>query len=53
MKIERPILTAENPMASIALIDTWIAKTTDLLNYTITQLEEEVEKLKEGKENGQ
>lgn len=41
IKFDRPILNKENPMQNIALIDTWIAQTTDRLNYMVQQYNKE------------
>lgn len=37
MKIERPVLNGATPEENIAIIDTWIAKTADALNFILSQ----------------
>lgn len=51
MIIERPNLNKADPMANIAMIDTWIARTADALNYEWQQLQKELAALAEEKES--
>lgn len=51
MIIERPNLNKADPMANIAMIDTWIARTADALNYEWQQLQRELAALAEEKES--
>ena len=39
-QIERPDMTGKTPEEAIAALDTWLARLTDLLNYTLNHLDE-------------
>lgn len=41
IRIDRPILDKKNPEENIAIIDKWIADTSDKLNYFIEQINKE------------
>lgn len=43
IRFDRPILNKNSPEQNIALIDTWIAQTTDKLNYIVQQYNRETE----------
>lgn len=53
MKIERPVLNGATPEENIAIIDTWIARTADTLNYILSNKTDTVnhEELEQAKED--
>jgi hypothetical protein len=53
IRFDRPILNKNSPEQNIALIDTWIAQTTDKLNYIVQQYNKEIEAANERIQNQQ
>ena len=51
IKIERPTLNRPTPQENIAIIDRWIADTTDKLNAYIEQMNKEMEGVKNAGNN--
>lgn len=52
IRIERPTLNRKTPEENIALVDRWIADTSDKLNAFISNINKEIEQVKENTDAG-